>query len=155
VDAKANLADASGDVDSRLKLAEEPSDVPEHATDTEGGRTELLTGAERDRLVRVLDRRLLVLALAALLGDDAQIPAIAEELGLTDAASLEVAMKLAVDATGGVDASTLESLRALGVRVEDEVAARGLVVARLAPQQLVKVALVAGVKRVEPIMRRD
>jgi hypothetical protein len=39
------------------------------------------------------------------------------------------------------------------VRVEDEVAARGLIVARLSPPQLVKAALVAGVRRVEPIVR--
>ncbi|MFM7261291.1 MAG: VWA domain-containing protein, partial [bacterium] len=115
----------------------------------------LLTVAERDRLVRVLDRRLLVLALASLVGDDAAIPAIAEELGVGESTMLEVAMKVAVDAKGAIDAATLESLRALGVTIEDDVAERGLVVARLAPQQLVKVALVAGVKRVAPIVRRD
>jgi hypothetical protein len=114
---------------------------------------ELLTIAERDRLVQVLDRRLLVLALAALLGEDARIPAIAGELGLGDAASLEVALKVAVDAKGAIDGAVLESLRALGVRIEDEVAARGLIVARLSPPQLVKAALVAGVRRVEPIVR--
>jgi hypothetical protein len=46
-------------------------------------------------------------------------------------------------------------LRALGVAIEDEVATRGLVIARVPPQALVKAALVAGVKRVEPVMRGE
>ena len=115
----------------------------------------ILTDGERDRLVRVLDRRLLVLALASLVGEDAQVPAMASELGLGEGMMLEVAMKVAVDAKGAIDAATLESLRALGVTIEDDVAERGLVVARLAPQQLVKAALVAGVKRIEPIVSKD
>jgi ATP phosphoribosyltransferase len=64
-----------------------------------------------------------------------------------------VALKVAVDAKGAIDGAVLESLRALGVRVEDEVAARGLIVARLSPPQLVKAALVAGVRRIEPLVR--
>ena len=115
----------------------------------------LLTEAERDSLVRVLDRRLLVIALAVLVGDDGQIPALAKELGCGDGAVFEVAMKVALDAKGGVDARVLESLRALGVTVEDEVAARGLVMARVPPQALVKAALIAGVKRMEPVVRAD
>ena len=115
----------------------------------------LLTEAERDSLVRVLDRRLLVIALAVLVGDDGQIPALAKELGCGDGSVFEVAMKVALDAKGGVDARVLESLRALGVTVEDEVAARGLVMARVPPQALVKAALIAGVKRMEPVVQAD
>jgi hypothetical protein len=114
-----------------------------------------LTESERDTLVRVLDRRLLVLALASLIGDDAQIPALAKELGCGDGAVFEVAMKVALDANGAIDPRVLESLRALGVAIEDEVGARGLVIARVPPQALVKAALVAGVKRVEPVTRGE
>jgi hypothetical protein len=64
-------------------------------------------------------------------------------------------MKVALDAKGAIDPRVLESLRALGVAIEDEVAARGLVIARVPPQALVKAALVAGVKRVEPVMRGE
>ncbi|MEY2795890.1 MAG: hypothetical protein RIR10_1606 [Planctomycetota bacterium] len=117
--------------------------------------TPLLTEAERDTLVRVLDRRLLVLALASLIGDDEQIPALAKELGCGDGAVFEVAMKVALDANGAIDPRVLESLRALGVAIEDEVGARGLVIARVPPQALVKAALVAGVKRVEPVTRGE
>ena len=105
--------------------------------------------------MRVLDRRLLVLALASLVGDDEKIPALAKELGCGDGAVFEVAMKVALDAKGAIDPRVLESLRALGVAIEDEVAARGLVIARMPPQALVKAALVAGVKRVEPVMRGE
>lgn len=149
-------ADAQATVTETAAAADARVDVGANADATgAAGTTPLLTEAERDTLVRVLDRRLLVLALASLVGDDEKIPALAKELGCGDGAVFEVAMKVALDAKGAIDPRVLESLRALGVAIEDEVAARGLVIARMPPQALVKAALVAGVKRVEPVMRGE
>jgi hypothetical protein len=149
-------ADAQATVTETAAAADAGVDVGANADATgAAGTTPLLTEAERDTLVRVLDRRLLVLALASLVGDDEKIPALAKELGCGDGAVFEVAMKVALDAKGAIDPRVLESLRALGVAIEDEVAARGLVIARMPPQALVKAALVAGVKRVEPVMRGE
>jgi len=147
-------ADAQATVTETAVTADAGVDVGATA-DTTGaaGTTPLLTEAERDTLVRVLNRRLIVLALASLVGDDDKIPALAKELGCGDGAVLEVAMKVALDANGAIDPRVLESLRALGVAIEDEVAARGLVIARVPPQALVRAALVAGVKRIEPLSR--
>ena len=115
------------------------------------GLGEQLTETERDRLARVLDRRLVLVALAVTRAAegirDAQVRALAAELGGTiDADGLvEVALKLA--------ASAIERLRALGATVDAEDRTRNLVVARIPASKLAQLAAIEGVRRVEPLRR--
>jgi von Willebrand factor type A domain len=106
----------------------------------------LLSSDELDRLVRVLDRRLVLLAIAQLLGDEDRVRSLGSELGLpmTDG-TLLVAIKL--------DAAAIERVRALGLTVEAADAARGLAVARVPVAGLAKLAATEGIKRVEPVIR--
>ena len=105
-----------------------------------------ISGEELDRLVRVLERRLVLLAIAQLLGDENRMRSLAEELGLaTTDGTLLVAIKL--------DAAALERVRALGLAVEASDAGRGLAVARVPVASLSKLAATDGVKRVEPVLR--
>ena len=110
----------------------------------------LPTSAERDRLVRVLDRRLVLLALAELVGMSSASPEIAKDLGLVlEDGALTVAMKVAP-----ADGATITALRALGVVIVAEDPARGLVVAKVTPANLAKIAAISGVRRVEPLEAR-
>jgi hypothetical protein len=109
----------------------------------------LLDAATRDTLVRVLDRRLLILALASVLGEGARIPEFASELDLElEDGMILVAMK--VETTGGKPAaSALAALRAAGGVASAEDGARGLVVARVPATGLAALAKGAGVRRIE------
>ena len=110
------------------------------------GHEPTLSLAERDQLVRVLDRRLVILALAQLLGKPDSVAPLADELGvtLTDGTVL-VAIK--VDPA----AKATDALRAIGATIAAEDPARGLVVARVSMPQLAKLASTTGIKRVEPL----
>ena len=123
----------------------------------EAARLRLLGTAERDRLVQVLDRRLVLLALAELAGESAMTAEIARDLGIAlENGAITVAMKVAV--AGGdvkaIDPATLASLRALGVTIVAQDAARGLVVATVTPANLADLAAIAGIRRVEPVVPR-
>jgi len=109
----------------------------------------VLTDAERDQLVRRLDRRLVALALAHLLGQGESIPRLAAELGLDmQNGTLLVAMK------ADLNAKTKDALAALGCTVVAEEPARSLLVVRVSVAQLAKLSATAGVKRVEPLASR-
>ena len=109
----------------------------------------VLTDAERDQLVRRLDRRLVALALAHLLGQGESIPRLAAELGLElQNGTLLVAMK------ADLNAKTKDALAALGCTVVAEEPARSLLVVRVSVAQLAKLSATAGVKRVEPLASR-
>ena len=115
-----------------------------------------LTAGNRDRLVRVVERRLVLVALAALMGNQAVIPSLIEEFALPAQGSgatisVRVAIKVTTDANGAIDVKLLDSLRALGVTIDGEDASRGLVVANMPPQAIIRSALLAGVSRIEPL----
>lgn len=111
----------------------------------------ILTRMTRDQLVRVLERRLALVAIASALRRDDLITGLAAELGLEfETGRLLVAMKVRVDAEGKVDPALLEQLRTLQITLEPA-ATRGLAVARLTPAQLMQVFGLAGVLRVEPL----
>ena len=113
-----------------------------------------LTLAERDRLVRVLDRKLVLLALAVLRGENDKIPALAQELEVAlQGGSVDVAMKVVANQKGTLDPKLADALRALGATIFGDDAKRGLVVARVPVAALAKVAAIEGVKRVEPLQR--
>jgi hypothetical protein len=111
----------------------------------------LLDAATRDALVRVLDRRLVIIALAAMIGEESRIPALAAELDLgVENGMLLVAMK--VEVTGGaVSPSVIEALRAAGAVISAENPARGLVVAMVPPSGLPALAQAKGISRVEAL----
>ena len=116
-----------------------------------------LTSTQRDQLVRVLERRLVFVALADLLDEKALIPGLIVEFDLPVAgsdATLKVAMKLRVSTNGVIDPKTLAALRALGVTIDGEDAARGFIVARISADKLIAAALVAGVSRIEPLLEQ-
>jgi hypothetical protein len=113
---------------------------------------ELLSTAERDRLVRVLDRRLVLLAIAQLLDSAGSVQAIADELGLRlENGTIALAMKVARTDAGAIDPKILQALRTLGATVSAEDASRGLLIVRAPISALIKLAAVDGVKRVEPL----
>lgn len=113
---------------------------------------ELLSTAERDRLVRVLDRRLVLLAIAQLLDSSGSVQAIADELGLRlENGTIALAMKVARTDAGAIDPKILQALRTLGATVSAEDASRGLLIVRAPISALIKLAAVDGVKRVEPL----
>jgi hypothetical protein len=112
--------------------------------------------AERDRLVRVLERRLVLLALAFVLDQGDGAPKLAQELGLTlQQGKLLVAIKAeTVGATAAdrqIDPKVREALRAIGAEISAEEAGRGLIVASVPASQLRALAAIAGVRRVEPV----
>jgi hypothetical protein len=111
----------------------------------------IVDAATRDTLVRVLDRRLLILALASLLGEETRIPELSSDLDLAvENGMLLVAMK--VDATDGkLSATALGAIRAAGGVVSAEDAARGLVVARIPPSALTELAKASGIRRIEAL----
>ena len=113
---------------------------------------ELLSTAERDRLVRVLDRRLVLLAIAQLLDSSGSVQAIADELGLRlENGTIALAMKVTRTDAGAIDPKILQALRTLGATVSAEDASRGLLIVRAPISALIKLAAVDGVKRVEPL----
>ncbi len=116
----------------------------------------VLTAGDRDRLVRVVERRLVFVALAALMGNTAVIPSLIEEYALPAQGSgatisLRVAIKVTTDGDGAIDAKVLDALRAFGVVIDGVDAARGLVVADMPPTAIVRSALIKGVARIEPL----
>jgi hypothetical protein len=145
--------DAAGDVAGQ---AAEPSPVAAAESGAHAARatTRLLEPAARDTLVRVLDRRLVVVALAALLGESGRVPDLAAELDLAlENGTILVAMKVAT-VNGTANAAVLESIQkaiqAAGGSVGATDAARGLVVVRVSPEALCRLALEPGVLRIEP-----
>lgn len=145
--------DSSRSFEVDLMLREQVAEGGANAADSAVGSPQektdakpLLSSDELDRLVRVLDRRLVLLAIAQLLGDEARVRSLGAELGLpmTDG-TLLVAIKL--------DAAAIERVQALGLTVEAADAARGLAVARVPVAGLAKLAATDGIKRVEPLLR--
>ncbi|MEY2714933.1 MAG: hypothetical protein RIT24_1276 [Planctomycetota bacterium] len=136
---------------SREMLAAE-TEEKDAAAPAEAAKTatpSVLTDAERNQLVRRLDRRLVALALAHLLGQGESIPRLAAELGLDmQNGTLLVAMK------ADLNAKTKDALAALGCTVVAEEPARSLLVVRVSVAQLAKLPATAGVKRVEPLASR-
>jgi hypothetical protein len=115
----------------------------------------LLDASTRDALVRVLDRRLVVIALAAMIGEESRIPALAAELDLgLENGMLLVSMKVDVSA-GAVAPSVIEALREVGAVISAENAARGLVVAMVPPSGLPALAETKGISRVEALRGGD
>jgi hypothetical protein len=152
--AGAPQAAADAAVDAKIDAKVDASSAEPAATDaggTLGARASRLDAATRDTLVRVLDRRLLILALASVLGEDARIPDLASELDLElENGMILVAMK--VETTGGKPtASVLDALRAAGGVVSAEDGARGLLVAQVPVAGLAAVAKGAGVLRIEAL----
>jgi hypothetical protein len=116
-----------------------------------------LTEAQRDQLVRVLDRRLVFLALARAVGEEARIAELASELGVPLAdGRVTLALKVATGADGAIPAATLDALRALGAEINAQVpvadARRGLVVIRIPATRLLELSAMPGLKRAEPIL---
>ena len=142
-----NGAGASADA-----AAGAPTDAaPNQAESAAVQRAPLVDAATRDTLVRVLDRRLLILALASLLGEETRIAALASELDLAvENGMLFVAMK--VDATDGrLSAAAVDALRAAGGVVSAEDASRGLLVAKVPPAALATLAKASGIRRIEAL----
>jgi hypothetical protein len=156
-DAKDSSVGDRRDLDRDLDLDKVESDRGEvqleAAAAADGApKQELLSTAERDRLVRVLDRRLVLLAIAQLLDSSGSVQAIADELGLRlENGTIALAMKVARTDAGAIDPKILQALRTLGATVSAEDAARGLLIVRAPISALIKLAAVDGVKRVEPL----
>ena len=103
-----------------------------------------------DRLARVLEERLLVVALAVLVDDADALRTLVAELGLAttgEGARLELLVAMKIDAASFEP--SVAALRACGVLVEAEDPARGLLVARIPANALPRAALVEGVRRIE------
>ena len=156
-DAKDSAVGDRRDLDRDLDLDKVQSDTGEvqleAAAAADGApKQELLSTAERDRLVRVLDRRLVLLAIAQLLDSAGSVQAIADELGLRlENGTIALAMKVARTDAGSIDPKILQALRTLGATVSAEDASRGLLIVRAPISALIKLAAVDGVKRVEPL----
>jgi hypothetical protein len=106
----------------------------------------VLSEAERDQLVRRLDRRLVMLALAHLLGQGDAIAKLADELGIAvDNGMVLVAMK------AEISGKTKDSITGLGAQIVAEESSRNLLIARIPVAQLAKLAAIDGIKRVEPL----
>ena len=156
-DAKDSAVGDRRDLDRDLDLDKVQSDTGEvqleAAAAADGApKQELLSTAERDRLVRVLDRRLVLLAIAQLLDSAGSVQAIADELGLRlENGTIALAMKVTRTDAGAIDPKILQALRTLGATVSAEDASRGLLIVRAPISALIKLAAVDGVKRVEPL----
>lgn len=107
---------------------------------------ERFSGAQRETLAKVLDRRLLLATLAALVAEP-NLAQILDELGC-DVRDGSVLVAMRVTAT---DEAALALLRTTGCIVESVDAARGMVVARAKPEKIADLALLASVRRIEPI----
>jgi len=145
IDANAAVLQRSGEDIVRFMDTENSADQPAADAAKEEPK-QLLTDAERDQLARRLDRRLVILAVAHLLGKTDEISRLATELGVdTQDGTVLVAMKV------DVSAKTKGALVALGCTVVAEEPARGLIVARVSIAQLAKLAATDGIKRIEPL----
>jgi hypothetical protein len=165
----AKRAPASGDASALLgeaALPLEAVDAPADAgaSDGAGDRSAALAGASwpqpladavsRDTLVRVLERRLVILALAVLFGEESRVAPLAAELDLElSSGMLTVAMKVATE-RGAPSAAALEAIRAAGGRVVAEDPSRGLIVAEVPPAGLAALGGSAAILRVEPLAAR-
>lgn len=153
VESAARMPATAASAPAAAGAAAADASVTDAAASDAGGRPEakasLPDAATRDTLVRVLDRRLLILALASVLGEGARIPELASELDLElENGMILVAMK--VETTGGKPAaSALDALRAAGGVASAEDGARGLLVARVPATGLAALAKGAGVLRIE------
>ena len=111
-----------------------------------------LDEASRDRLVRVFERRLVLVVLAAILGDRDALAALPAELGLPlEDGKLRLAIRLRRDDGGRIDPGTLDALRKAAVGVVGRDDARGLVVAEVDPVAIGQLLRLDGVLRVEPL----
>ena len=145
VDANAAVLQRSGEDIVRFTDTEKSADQPA-ADAAKAAPKPVFTDAERDQLVRRLDRRLVILAVAHALGKSDEIARLAAELGVDmQNGTLLVAMK------ADLAAKTKDALAAIGCTVVAEEPARGLIVARVSIAQLAKLAATEGIKRVEPL----
>lgn len=163
----AKRAPAAGDPSAPLvdaALALEAADAPvaasadaealEGASASAAWPAPLADPATRDRFVRVLERRLVILALAVLFDEEARVAPLAAELDLSlSNGMLSIAMKVATE-RGASSAAALEAIRAAGGRVVAEDASRGLIVAEVPPAGLAALGGSAAVLRVEPLAAR-
>jgi hypothetical protein len=152
----ADSGDSTGAAsDAAVESAGAPPDARADAAPAPSRIDALLDAATRDALVRVLDRRLVIIALAAMIGEESRIPALASELDLgIENGMLLVAMKVDVSA-GAVAPSVIEALREVGAVISAEDAARGLVVAMVPPSGLPALAETKGISRVEALRGGD
>ncbi len=129
------------------EAADESASADSPAADSLG-----LDEAMRDRLVRVFERRLVLLVLAVVLDDQEAVAALPGELGLPlEDGRLRLAIRVRRDDAGAIDAGTLEALRKASVRVVARDDARGLVVAEADPAVLGELLALDAVLRVEPL----
>lgn len=142
--------------DNGAELADAPADGAAGSSAEPKGReqqTEAKARALRpeqlDRLAQVLDARLLVAALAALVDDTEALRTLVAELAVpTTGEGEQLAFAVVIKVDRASQAQTLDALRAAGVAIEAEDASRGLVVARVPSAALPRVALVEGVRRI-------
>jgi hypothetical protein len=114
-----------------------------------------LDDAARDRLVRVFERRLVLVVLATILDDRDALAALPGELGLPlEEGRLRLAIRVRRDDAGAIDQGTLDALRKAAIRVVAQDDARGLVVAEADPVALRGLLALADVLRVEPLDAR-
>lgn len=107
---------------------------------------ERFSNAQREMLAKVLDRRLLLATLAALLAEP-NLAQMLDELGL-DVVDGRALLAMRVQST---DETALALLRTTGCTVESVDAVRGVVVVRAKPEKFADLALLANVRRMEPI----
>lgn len=156
------LADAQAD-ETRIAKTEalQPSAAESKPEATGAARAPIaLDRATRDTLARVLERRLVIVALAVILGESDRIPGLAAELDLPlDDGTLLVAMRIAKPAGDAAAAApgddVRSSLQSLGCVIAAEDRGRGLIVARIPPAALPGIARLKGVLRVEPTSSRS
>ncbi|MDI9403610.1 MAG: hypothetical protein QM516_07035, partial [Limnohabitans sp.] len=136
------------------RAGQTPDDAPSNTSDANVSADnkkltavlERFSGAQRETLAKVLDRRLLLATLAALVAEP-NLAQILDELGC-DVRDGSVLVAMRVTAT---DEAALALLRTTGCIVESVDAARGMVVARAKPEKIADLALLASVRRIEPI----
>ncbi|MFZ9916264.1 MAG: hypothetical protein ACO3IB_13160, partial [Phycisphaerales bacterium] len=142
--AKPGEADGSGqDSEDAAKASGEPS-----ATGADGesdAQHAALAPPDLDRLARILDRRLAIVALAVLV-DERSVTELVSAFALPRAGDeLEVIILV-----GALDDAARRELRTIGASIVAEVDGRNAVVARLRPASLVALSMASCVRRVEP-----
>ena len=148
----ADPAEAAGATsDAAVESAGAPAETRTDAVPAPSRVDALRDAATRDALVRVLDRRLVIIALAAMVGEEARIPALAAELDL-DVENGMILVSMKVEVSGGaVSPSVLTALSAVGGVVSAQDPARGLVVAMVPPTGLPALAQAKGISRIEAL----
>ena len=142
----ADPAEAAGATsDAAVESAGAPAETRTDAVPAPSRVDALRDAATRDALVRVLDRRLVIIALAAMVGEEARIPALAAEL------DLDVENGMILVSGGAVSPSVLTALSAVGGVVSAQDPARGLVVAMVPPTGLPALAQAKGISRIEAL----